>query len=230
MPWTWCNNSLKPGVIKTEYQRGLQPWFHETFRQKFQGLRMMKEGKLENGLLGSTALIVQKSHQINTESHLQPFFSWAFQNGLSNENSEITKAPIRLYAHPFSSFPLKVIECASLHSHLSPQVVLGNFIKMYISTHTIEKKKENVFFSVYIFYTIFHSITQLLIILRICTRNYAAAWFDNAGRTIQVIYWKPLREFPHGWRASIARALSGSPHPSLLSQCLFKEVQGVHEL
>lgn len=166
MPWTWCNNSFKPGVIKTEYQRGLQPWFHETFRQKFQGLRMMKEGKLENGLLGSTALIVQKSHQINTESHLQPFFSWAFQNGLSNENSEITKAPIRLYAHPFSSFPLKVIECASLHSHLSPQVVLGNFIKMYISTHTIEKKKENVFFSVYIFYTIFHSITQLLIILR----------------------------------------------------------------
>lgn len=59
---------------------------------------MMKEGKLANGLLGSAALIVQKSHQINTESHLQPFFSSAFQNGLSNENSEITKAPIRLYA------------------------------------------------------------------------------------------------------------------------------------
>lgn len=111
MPWTWGNNSLKSGVIKIEYQRGLPPWFHETFRQKFQGLKMMKEGKLGNGLLGSTALIVQKSHQINTESHLQPFFSWAFQNGLSNENSEITKAPIRLYAHSFSSPSLKTFEC-----------------------------------------------------------------------------------------------------------------------
>lgn len=57
---------------------------------------MMKESRLGNGLLGSTALIVQKSHQINTENHLQPFFSSAFQNGLSNENSEITKTPIRL--------------------------------------------------------------------------------------------------------------------------------------
>lgn len=74
---------------------------------------MMKEGKLANGLLGSTALIVQKSHQINTESHLQPFFSSAFQNGLSNENSEITKAPIRLYARSFSSGSLKVFECES---------------------------------------------------------------------------------------------------------------------
>lgn len=74
---------------------------------------MMKEGKLANGLLGSTALIVQKSHQINTESHLQPFFSSAFQNGLSNENSEITKAPIRLYACSFSSAALKVLECES---------------------------------------------------------------------------------------------------------------------
>lgn len=78
---------------------------------------MMKEGKLANGLLGSTALIVQKSHQINTESHLQPFFSSAFQNGLSNENSEITKAPIRLYAHSFSSASLKAFECGSEGAH-----------------------------------------------------------------------------------------------------------------
>lgn len=84
---------------------------------------MMKEGKLENGLLGSTALIVQKSHRINTEGHLEPFFSSAFQNGLSYENSEITNAPIRHYVHPFSSFPLKVIECASLHSHFNSKVV-----------------------------------------------------------------------------------------------------------
>lgn len=76
---------------------------------------MMKEGKPGNGLLGSTALIVQKSHRINTEGHFQPFFSSAFQNGLSYENSEITKAPIR--HNPFSSFPLKVIQCAS------PQIV-----------------------------------------------------------------------------------------------------------
>lgn len=74
---------------------------------------MMKEGKPENGLLGSRALIVQKSHQINTEGHLQPFFFWAFQNGLSYENSENTKAPIRHYAHPFFIFSLKITECAS---------------------------------------------------------------------------------------------------------------------
>lgn len=68
---------------------------------------MMKEGKPENGLLGSRAVIVQKSHQINSESHLQPFFSSAFQNGLSYENSKITKAPIRLYAPSFFAFSLK---------------------------------------------------------------------------------------------------------------------------
>lgn len=117
LPWTRCNNSLKPGVIKTEYQRGLPPWFHETFRQKFQRLWMMKEGKLENGLLGSTALIVQKSHQINTEGHLQPFFSWAFQNGLSYENSEITKAPIRLHAPSFFSFSLNMLHSTRTSFH-----------------------------------------------------------------------------------------------------------------
>ena len=73
---------------------------------------MMKEGRLENGLLGSASLIVQKSHQINTEGHLLHFFSQAFQNGLSYENSEITKAPIKHYAHTFFFIPLKAFECA----------------------------------------------------------------------------------------------------------------------
>lgn len=45
--------------------------------------------------------IVQKSHQINAEGHLQAFFLRAFQNGLSYENSEITKAPIKPPAQPF---------------------------------------------------------------------------------------------------------------------------------
>lgn len=89
----------------------------------------MKEGKLENGLLGSAALIVQKSHQINTEGHLQPFFSQAFQNGLSYENSEMTKAPIRHYAHPFFSCPLKAFECALAFT------TLHNFFSIVCSLH-----------------------------------------------------------------------------------------------
>lgn len=51
--------------------------------------------------VGSASLIVQKSHRINTEGHSQPFFSSAFHNGLSYENSKMTKAPIRLRAAAF---------------------------------------------------------------------------------------------------------------------------------
>lgn len=96
---------------------------------------MMKEGKLENGLRGSTGLIVQKSHQINTEGHLQPFFSQAFQNGLSYENSEITKAPIRHYAQPFFSHPFKAVNVPSLILKLTSSFADlkdRNFIKCVI--------------------------------------------------------------------------------------------------
>lgn len=166
---------------------------------------MMKEGKLENGLLGSTALIVQKSHQINTEGHLQPFFSWAFQNGLSYENSEITKAPIRYYAHPFFSSPLKAIECASLQSYLSSQVVC---------THLKEVHPAKCIF--------FHFPNLIELYL------YFNLWINVLWQSSQ--FALSLKEFSHQWRRTIAAALSGSLHPSLLSHCLFKEAQGVHEL
>ena len=76
--------------------------------RKFRGPGTMKEGSGEKGFLGSAVFIVEESHQINTEAHLRPFFSQAFQNRLSYENSEITKAPIRHYASLLFSLSLSL--------------------------------------------------------------------------------------------------------------------------
>lgn len=192
---------------------------------------MMKEGKLANGLLGSTALIVQKSHQINTESHLQPFFSSAFQNGLSNENSEITKAPIRLYVHSFSSASLKAFECESEGAHRF--------------TTCLYSWESYFFLDIYI-YTFFIFLPNARECIT-CTAS-ATSVTTSSKQFTMLIYWLAAQSDQRnhsdcvsptaservstntvaGRRASVPRA----PRTLLCrSQCLFKEVRGeVHEL
>lgn len=48
----------------------------------------------KNVLLRVSNHIVQKSHQINTEDHLELLFWKAFEKGLNYENSHDSKVPI----------------------------------------------------------------------------------------------------------------------------------------
>lgn len=53
-----------------------------------------KRASGKNVLLRALNHIVQKSHQINTEDHLELLFWKAFERGLNYENSHDTKVPI----------------------------------------------------------------------------------------------------------------------------------------
>lgn len=73
-------------------KKGLQHRLHETFSWYFPHTDLVKSCK--NVLLRVSNHIVQKSHQINTEDHLELLFWKAFEKGLNYENSHDTKVPI----------------------------------------------------------------------------------------------------------------------------------------
>ena len=60
----------------------------------FHALLQWKGVSGKNALLRVLNHIVQKSHQINTEDHLELLFWKAFERGLNYENSHDTKVPI----------------------------------------------------------------------------------------------------------------------------------------
>lgn len=60
----------------------------------FHTLIQWKRVSCKNVLLRVSNHIVQKSHQINTEDHLELLFWKAFEKGLNYENSHDTKVPI----------------------------------------------------------------------------------------------------------------------------------------
>ena len=106
--------------------------------RKFRGPGTMKEGSGEKGFLGSAVFIVEESHQINTEAHLRPFFSQAFQNRLSYENSKITKAPIRHYASLlFSLSPSTTTAFLCLSISLSDSLCCSQCILICFGIHFI---------------------------------------------------------------------------------------------
>ena len=111
--------------------------------RKFRGPGTMKEGSGEKGFLGSAVFIVEESHQINTEAHLRPFFSQAFQNRLSYENSEITKAPIRHYASLLLSLSF-YHHCLSLSLHLSLRFSLLFPMHFNLHLYSLHPHTENV--------------------------------------------------------------------------------------
>lgn len=121
---TYSNNSLKVALwrqnTKEAYSRGFMKHLGWTSKAV-----LMKEGACwSERREGAPAVIVQESHQINTEGHLEPFFSQAFQNGLTMKTWEITKAPIKHHAQPFFSLLLKVFECALVFNPLTEQKVI----------------------------------------------------------------------------------------------------------
>lgn len=60
----------------------------------FHTLLQWKRVSSKNVLLRVLNHIVQKSHQINTEDHLELLFWKAFERGLNYENSHDTEVPI----------------------------------------------------------------------------------------------------------------------------------------
>lgn len=88
---TYSNNSLKVALwrqnTKEAYSRGFIKHLGWTSKAV-----LMKEGACwSERREGAPAVIVQESHQINTEGHLEPFFSQAFQKGLTTKTPKLLK-------------------------------------------------------------------------------------------------------------------------------------------
>ena len=103
-------------------------------------------------------------------------------------------------------------------------------VKCIVSTCTIgnpSPQLSNKYLLINTFYIICNVITELLLIWWICMLNQTMLkdFFQTTGCSL---VWRCRPVFRH--EEPVSGVLSGSPHPSLLSQCLFKEAQGVHEL